>query len=238
MATGEVAAVLQPATVAEADAVIAGRSCVINFCAEWCEPCGHMNMVFEELAKEHAALQFMQADADTLPDLCERFELESVPAFLFFHGGALVDTVLGADAPMLSNKAKQHNLTASIKSDASPTAPAATTVPSAPVPLDERLKTLTSSAPVMVFIKGSPDAPRCGFSRQICELLVEQKVQFGHFDILSDEEVRQGLKTYSNWPTYPQLYAEGKLVGGLDIVKELKEEGELLDSLPASAVGS
>jgi len=229
------ATVTQPATVAEADAIIAGHSCVINFCAEWCEPCAHMNMVFAELAKEHAALRFLQADADVLPDLCERFELESVPAFLFFHGGKLADSVLGADAPSLSSKAKQHNLTAELNSGTVQAVPA----PAEPAkpPLDERLKALTHQAPVMVFMKGNPGAPRCGFSRQICELLSEQKVQFDTFDILGDEEVRQGLKTYSKWPTYPQLYAEGKLVGGLDIIKELKEEGELLDSLPAAAVG-
>ena len=58
-------------------------------------------------------------------------------------------------------------------------------------------------------------------------------VEFGSFDILSDEEVRQGLKTFSNWPTYPQLYGQGKLVGGLDIMQELAEAGELVDSLQA-----
>ena len=110
------ATVVQPASVADADAIISAKSCVINFCAEWCEPCGHMNMVFEELAKEHTALCFMQVDADGLPDLCDRYGLESVPAFLFFHGGALVDTLLGADAPALTSKAKQHSLTASIHS--------------------------------------------------------------------------------------------------------------------------
>ena len=64
-----------------------------------------------------------------------------------------------------------------------------------------------------------------------------EKVRFDTFDILTDEEVRQGLKTYSNWPTYPQLYADGKLLGGLDIVVEMQEEGELRDSLPAAALG-
>ena len=87
-------------------------------------------------------------------------------------------------------------------------------------------------------MKGDPTEPRCGFSRQIAELLAAEKVKFDSFDILSDEEVRQGLKTFSNWPTYPQLYADGKLLGGLDVVKELQEEGELLDSLPAAAVGA
>ena len=180
-------------------------------------------------------MSFMQVDADGLPDLCDRYGLESVPAFLFFHGGALVDTLLGADAPTLTSKTKQHSLTASIHSGSAPVAPAPAPPPAKPS-IEERLKGLTHSSPVMVFMKGNPEKPRCGFSRQICELLTEAKVKFGTFDILSDEDVRQGLKTYSNWPTYPQLYAEGKLVGGLDIVKELKEEGELLDSLPPAAV--
>ena len=61
-------------------------------------------------------------------------------------------------------------------------------------------------------------------------------MSFGTFDILTDEEVRQGLKTFSNWPTYPQLYADGKLLGGLDIVQEMQEEGELRESLPAAAL--
>ena len=140
------------------------------------------------------------------------------------------------------SKVKQHNLTASIHADST----LAVTTKEHPlsdsglasVPLDERLRTLTHQSDVMVFMKGTPDAPRCGFSRQIVELLQGEKVKFGSFDILSDEEVRQGLKTFSNWPTYPQVYSEGKLLGGLDILKELKEEGELLDSLPPSAVAS
>lgn len=63
------------------------------------------------------------------------------------------------------------------------------------------------------------------------EILNEQEIEYDTFDILSDEEVRQGLKEYSNWPTYPQLYAKGKLLGGLDIIKELVEEGALADEL-------
>lgn len=97
--------------------------------------------------------------------------------------------------------------------------------------IEDRLKALINKAPVMLFMKGNPDGPRCGFSRKMCELLGEQSVKFDTFDILSDEEVRQELKAYSNWPTYPQLYARGKLIGGLDIVKELAEEGSLHEEL-------
>lgn len=97
--------------------------------------------------------------------------------------------------------------------------------------LTERLEQLIKKAPVMVFMKGSPDAPRCGFSRTLMEILKNNKVSFDSFDILTDEEVRQGLKEYSNWPTYPQVYAKGTLVGGLDIIKELQESGELVAAL-------
>lgn len=97
--------------------------------------------------------------------------------------------------------------------------------------LDAKLKGLVNRAPIMLFMKGSPDAPQCGFSRKIVEILREVPAQFDSFDILTDESVRQGLKTFSNWPTYPQLYSKGKLLGGLDIVREMHEEGELKDAL-------
>jgi Grx4 family monothiol glutaredoxin len=99
--------------------------------------------------------------------------------------------------------------------------------------LDAKLKRLVAQHDVMLFMKGDPDEPRCGFSRKASGLLKDAGVEFGSFDILSDEEVRQGLKTFSNWPTYPQLYGQGKLVGGLDIMQELAEAGELVDSLQA-----
>ncbi|CAN7951935.1 unnamed protein product [Ixodes pacificus] len=82
-----------------------------------------------------------------------------------------------------------------------------------------RLEQLIRKAPVMVFMKGSPEAPRCGFSRTLMDIFKRTQVSFDSFDILTDEEVRQGLKKYSNWPTYPQVYAKGSLVGGLDIIK-------------------
>jgi len=98
--------------------------------------------------------------------------------------------------------------------------------------LNKRLQSLISSAPVMLFMKGSPDAPRCGFSRKLCEILKKYpSVQFKSFDILEDQEVRQGLKEYSNWPTYPQVYVKGELIGGLDIITELDQGGELESSL-------
>ncbi|XP_041317049.1 glutaredoxin-3 [Pyrgilauda ruficollis] len=97
--------------------------------------------------------------------------------------------------------------------------------------LEDRLKSLINKAPVMLFMKGNKEMAKCGFSKQIIEIMNNTGVDYETFDILEDEEVRQGLKSFSNWPTYPQLYVRGELVGGLDIVKELKETGELLPVL-------
>jgi len=88
----------------------------------------------------------------------------------------------------------------------------------------------------MLFMKGTPTEPKCKFSRQIIELLTKESVSYGTFNILTSEAVRQGLKDKFNWPTFPQLYINGKLIGGLDIVKELQENGELSPLFPASSI--
>jgi Grx4 family monothiol glutaredoxin len=105
--------------------------------------------------------------------------------------------------------------------------PAASKKPS----LEERLEKLINQSPVMLFMKGAPEAPQCGFSAQIVNILNTAGIKYGSFDILSDDAVRQGLKVYSDWPTYPQLYSNGKLLGGLDIVREMNEDGSLAEAL-------
>lgn len=84
--------------------------------------------------------------------------------------------------------------------------------------LNKRLAELVKAAPIMLFMKGTPSAPQCGFSRQTVSILREKGVRYGFFNILADDEVRQGLKEFSEWPTFPQVYLEGELIGGLDIV--------------------
>ncbi|KAJ2972346.1 hypothetical protein NQ176_g7212 [Zarea fungicola] len=88
----------------------------------------------------------------------------------------------------------------------------------------------------MLFMKGTPSAPECGFSRQLVGILRENAVKYGFFNILADDEVRQGLKEYAEWPTYPQLWMDGELVGGLDIVKEeMESNGEFFKAYTAAA---
>ena len=100
------------------------------------------------------------------------------------------------------------------------TAPAMSSNQGSKEELQNRLASLVKAAPVMLFMKGTPSMPQCGFSRQLVSLLRENGVKYGFFNILADDEVRQGLKEYADWPTFPQLWTDGELVGGLDIVKE------------------
>jgi monothiol glutaredoxin len=80
---------------------------------------------------------------------------------------------------------------------------------------------------VMLFMKGTPVFPQCGFSAAVVQILSELGVKFKSVDVLKDPEVRQGIKEFSNWPTIPQLYVKGEFVGGCDIVREMFEQGEL-----------
>ncbi len=93
--------------------------------------------------------------------------------------------------------------------------------------LKDRITALLGSSDVILFMKGNPLAPQCGFSANTVGILNQLGKEFKTFDILRDPEIRQGLKEYSNWPTYPQLYVKGKLVGGNDIITEMFESGDL-----------
>ena len=93
--------------------------------------------------------------------------------------------------------------------------------------LRKRIVDTIARGRVMLFMKGNPAMPQCGFSAAVVGILKETGVKFETYNILADPELREGLKEYSSWPTYPQLYVDGKLVGGADIVRDLHAKGEL-----------
>jgi len=99
--------------------------------------------------------------------------------------------------------------------------------------LKKRIEETVSKERVMLFMKGSPSMPQCGFSAAVVGVLKDVGSPFGSYNILADPELREGLKEYSSWPTYPQLYVDGKLVGGADIVREMHARGELAPLLTA-----
>ncbi len=91
----------------------------------------------------------------------------------------------------------------------------------------ETIKQQISENPILLYMKGSPNAPQCGFSAQTVQCLIACGERFAYVDILSNPDIREELPSYANWPTFPQLYVGGELVGGCDIVTQMFESGEL-----------
>lgn len=100
----------------------------------------------------------------------------------------------------------------------------------------ERIKQQVGSQPVVLYMKGTPEAPMCGFSLRTSQVLKEAGVEFGHVNVLADPEIRANLPKYSNWPTFPQLFVKGELVGGCDIVVEMYRSGELARLLDENGI--
>ncbi|KAF9522832.1 glutaredoxin [Crepidotus variabilis] len=217
------------------------RVSTIYFWAPWAEPCRQMTEVVDELAKKHAGVLFLRVEAEEQQDITESFDIEAVPSFVILRGHTLLDRISGADAAALTKALGKHASKPAYaplsKTSHSP-AKASNIIPSQ---LDEsqeshdelntRLRRLMNQSKVVLFMKGSPETPRCGFSRKISTLLKDREIEFTHFDILTDDHVRQGLKVLNNWPTFPQLIVKGELVGGLDIVQEMAESGELQEAV-------
>lgn len=157
--------------------------------------------------------------------LFESFSITSIPSVVFVAGGAgvreeIAERVAGANPSLIMSSLKKA---AAAEKDAT-----------MQVSIDDRLTALIGQERLMLFIKGSPMEPRCGFTRQLMQLLAEANINsFGSFDILQDMEVRQALKARSNWPTYPQIYLDGEFIGGLDIMKEMREDASMWASFMA-----
>ncbi|TMW59567.1 hypothetical protein Poli38472_004636 [Pythium oligandrum] len=202
---------------------------------ELCRPNGQMDVVFKQLATLHPRIRFLKVAAEDVADLSERFQIAVVPTFLVMQGKSVLEKLEGANVAELAKRVDVLSKSLAKKAATDATTTTATeTVKTVDEALEYRLKKLINASPVMLFMKGSPNEPKCGFSRQVVALLNEENIQYGTFDILNDNDVRQGLKEFSNWPTFPQLYVNGSLIGGLDILKEMKTEGSLVEQLGLS----
>jgi monothiol glutaredoxin len=102
--------------------------------------------------------------------------------------------------------------------------------------VQDKIREQLSGDKIVLYMKGTPQFPQCGFSAKAAQMLGACGAKYSSYDILMDPEIRQGLKEYSNWPTFPQLYVNGELVGGCDIMTELFQKGEL-QKLVAKATG-
>ncbi|KAK2764558.1 monothiol glutaredoxin grx4 [Arachnomyces sp. PD_36] len=200
-------------------------------------------------------ISFVSINAEELPDISEKYDVTAVPFLVLVREGQVLESLSGSDATKVRDLVEKYagnaangTIGAGAGKSAIPppleavprkeevgddaTAGGAPGEPAAPVSKEElfaRLADLVKAAPVMLFMKGTPSSPQCGFSRQLVGLLRENGVKYGFFNILADEDVRQGLKEFADWPTFPQLWVKGELIGGLDIVKEeLSADPDLL----------
>ncbi|ERS97941.1 Grx4 family monothiol glutaredoxin [Sporothrix schenckii ATCC 58251] len=219
---------------------------VASFHAPWAAPCAQMATVLQALADEYPptptppTTSWVSLNAEDLSDVSEQYDVTAVPFLVLLRNGQVLETVSGSSALKVRAAIEQHAKGgAAGGASASPAAAAAGQAQSsgagaaiAPIAaatpdpaqqkeeLFKRLGDLVKAAPVMLFMKGTPGDPQCGFSRRLVAILREHGVKYGFFNILADDEVRQGLKEFADWPTYPQLWMRGELVGGLDIIKE------------------
>ena len=104
------------------------------------------------------------------------------------------------------------------------------------VTVEERIRQEITEAPVVLYMKGSPVFPQCGFSAAVVQILSHLGVKFKGVDVLADPEIRQGIKEFSSWPTIPQLYVKGEFVGGCDILREMYEADELAPFLAEKGI--
>ncbi|OIW34378.1 glutaredoxin [Coniochaeta ligniaria NRRL 30616] len=217
---------------------------IVSFHAPWAAPCAQMATVLSALAAGYpsgpgATTSWVSINAEDLSDLSETYNVTAVPFLVLIRDGKVLETVSGSSAVKVRAAIEKHaaspSATASATAHTNGAAASAAAADRQPEveaheeetdpekkkeELFKRLGELVRAAPVMLFMKGTPSAPQCGFSRQLVAILREQAVKYGFFNILADDEVRQGLKEFAEWPTFPQLWVDGELVGGLDIVKE------------------
>ena len=201
------------------------RGVVAHFGAGWCAPCTELSAYLADVASGFAddkAVGFVYIDVEKFPDATEAEGVDSVPHVIFYRADpetkalANVAEVSGAKMPDI-----QLNLRSLYGYD--PREKHAT--------LDSYLQHLIGRDNIVLFITGTPSRPMCGFTGKLTQLFQELAVPYTFYDIMASAEVCEGLKTFSSWPTYPQVYVDGELVGGLDICAELHKNNQLKSTL-------
>ena len=196
---------------------------LVHFMAKWASACGQLNEIFEVLVRELRTFNVAIVEAEDVPEASLQCGVTAAPTVVFFKDGKEVDKIHGFHPTDIKNLIVKHTFSQNHAKEAEP---------ESKEDLTERIKRLINHNRVTLFMKGNPQTPKCGFSRTMIGLLDEHKIDYWTFDILEDPEVRQGLKEYSDWPTYPQLYLDGELLGGLDVIKEELSNPSFIEKLP------
>lgn len=224
---------------------------VIYFGATWHESSAITEQLYQALVESttnmnnttEKTIVFYHVEAETVPNICQEYNVTVVPTFVLLHSDNRVfERIEGVDdVPKLtqavsdlrqapSRKSKQNSMDStgnSIHNNDNNNEIQNTNNENEADLLNKKIQNIIHSSPVVLVMKGTPSQPKCGFSRQAAEMLASNKIQpFATFDILTNPAVRQGLKVFCDWPTYPMLFVKGELLGGLDIMKEMQEERE------------
>eukprot|EP00919_Chromeraceae_sp_WS-2016_P059788 GHVR01142098.1.p1 GENE.GHVR01142098.1~~GHVR01142098.1.p1 ORF type:complete len:227 (+),score=58.79 GHVR01142098.1:21-701(+) len=196
---------------------------VVLFHTTWHPPAVHMVAVMKPMTEDFNNCNFYQIDGDKGSDLMKRLGVQSVPTVLLIKQGNEISRVEGHDPQRLVSLVRQHSISTNTNSNNKDVLN--NVVPCTIDDVNKRIESIIKSHDNILFMKGSKSNPFCKFSRMMIELLSNQGVEYDTFDILTDEKVRQGLKEYSNWPTFPQLYVKGEFVGGVDVVRDMQTDG-------------
>lgn len=197
------------------------KGVVVLCVAEWYEPCKVIKENVQEMVKIYKDLVFTWVDCDKFTDLVEKHGVDTAPTVLIFHPhNADVSKIVNPSPEALNEEIEKQNEYYKV------------TLESEKERVFTEIDVILSSFPLVCFIKGTPTEPKCKFTRRLLAHMTNLELTFKHFDILGDERIRQWLKVYSNWQTYPQVYINKKFVGGIDIIDGLIEENEFLDMVP------
>ena len=153
-------------------------------------------------------LAIVRLNADHFYDLLNAQNVSAAPTVLFYHRGKVIDRVDGFNQSDLLKKVKLHVNTIGVVQTTEIRSETGSPINHA----EQKIKQLLDSSPIILFMKGTPSNPQCGFSRQACHLLDERKMKYDYFDVLADQTVREQLKKYSNWNTYPQVISTFRFV--------------------------
>lgn len=197
---------------------------VIHFGASWCAPSATVNAALDQSPVECAKV-YVDAENEAMASYVEKFDIENVPTVVFLRKADSLNptkpecTVV---ASVEGGKVASINFHLNSLFGARPK--------SSFKSLDDHLKYLIERDHVVIFVTGTTTHPRCGFTEKLVKMLEDDlglADRYTYFDIMADEEICQGLKKYSDWPTYPQVYVKGELLGGLDICTKMHEKGQL-----------
>jgi Grx4 family monothiol glutaredoxin len=194
---------------------------VVLFFADWHDASKHLITIFESLSKMYEKkCVFAYVNADNVETLTTKFDVNVVPTIILTTSTKETLCRIETDTPAaITEKIDEHSEIFQINFENQKSK------------MFNKIEATLKTFPLMTFIKGTPQEPKCGFTEQLLEVLKNLKVKFGYFDILSDENMRNWLRYYAKWITYPQVYVEGKLVGGLDVTKDLVKSGKFQEMI-------